>query len=177
MTMGKHAMPEAVRQRLWREAESGYAYAVLDSAQIDNLLELLYAPGGPAFECLWAGELEPDMASVAPYLVQLHKNDAFTAWLLNNAWGLNWGIYLISDVPMPMLWRHLRPMTKVYGPSGESIYFRFYDPRVLLMISQVMDGEQVAAFLGPVKRLLVEGVAGNMDAFWAGRSEIFIALT
>lgn len=96
MAAAEHAMPAAVRERLWREARGGHLYAVLDGAQIDNLLEQLYAPGGPAFECLFASEPEPDMAAVAPYLVRLEQGSAFTGWLLDHGWGLNWGMYLAS---------------------------------------------------------------------------------
>lgn len=156
MSSSEHAMPAAVQERLWREAEGGFAYAVLDGAQNENLLDVLYGPDAPAFECLFVGELEPDMASVAPYLVQLERGSAFTEWLLAHGWGLNWGLYLSSGLPLAAVWRHLRQFTKVYGPGGEPMWFRFYDPRVFIMFAPTCSAEQLAEFFGAVSSFVVE---------------------
>ena len=143
-------MPRAVQARLWSEAGDLPAYAILDGARNELLLGSLYADGAPRWRCLFAGELEPDMASVAPYLVELDPSSAFTRRLLAEGWGQSWGVFLTSETPLPALWRHLRAQVQVYGPSLEPLYFRYYDPRVLRSYLPTCAPQQLAEFFGPV---------------------------
>jgi len=143
-------MPRAVQARLWTEAGDHPAYAILDGARNELLLGALYADGAPRWRCLFAGELEPDMASVAPYLVELDPSASFTRRLLGEGWGQNWGVFLTSETPLPALWRHLRGQTMVYGPNLEPLYFRFYDPRVMRSYLPTCSPQQLAEFFGPV---------------------------
>lgn len=162
MYSSEYAMPAAVQARLWREAAGGFAYAVLDGAQNPQLLDMLFGANAPAFECLFTGELEPDMACVAPYLVQLESGSAFTDWLLNYGWGLNWGIYLASEKPLRAIWLHLRQFIKIYDPEGVAMYFRFYDPRVLRSALGVLDESQLMQLLQHARLFLAE--AGQPQA-------------
>src|SRR2546422_5242168 len=41
----------------------------------------------PEFECLYRGELKPDMAEVAPYLVRLESESSVTKWVIREGWG------------------------------------------------------------------------------------------
>ena len=43
--------------------------------------------------CLYRGELQPDMAEVAPYLVKLDRDAPFTDWVLDRGWGNHWGVF------------------------------------------------------------------------------------
>ncbi len=67
------------------------AYAVLDGASNPALLDHLYDGERPDFACLYRGELEPDIAECAPYLVRLEANTAFLNWLTSNCWGNKMG--------------------------------------------------------------------------------------
>ena len=107
------------------------AYVILDGAQNQTLLGALHADHAPPWRCLFTGQLEPDMAVVAPYLVELEHSSAFTRRLLAEGWGQNWGVFLTSQLALPALWRHVRQQVHVYGPNMESLFFRFYDPRVM----------------------------------------------
>jgi hypothetical protein len=150
-------MPRAVQARLWSEAGDHPAYAILDGARNELLLGALHADGAPRWRCLFAGELEPDMASVAPYLVELDPSSAFTRRLLAEGWGQNWGVFLTSETPLPALWRHLRAQVMVYGPEHQPLYFRYYDPRVLRGWLPTCDAKQLAEFFGPVGFFIAEG--------------------
>ena len=71
-------MPPAVQARLWAEAADMPAYAILDGARNELLLGQLHGDDAPRWRCLFAGELEPDMAAVAPYLVELEPDAPWT---------------------------------------------------------------------------------------------------
>jgi hypothetical protein len=166
-TRSEHAMPTQVRARLWREAEDGHAYAILDAAQFEGLLDRLYGPEAPVFECLLPGELEADMAAVAPYLVRLEQGSAFTQWLLQNGWGLNRGVWLTSALPLSALWRRLRSLVQVYGSAGEPLYFRFYDPRVLRMFLPGCDAAALQEMLQGVRFYISEGEGAHPANAWS----------
>ena len=79
-------LSDTFRKRLWHEATERVAYAVLDGAQNKSLLDWLFSADPPKFECLFAGELDPDIAEVAPYLVQLAPETRFTQELIEAGW-------------------------------------------------------------------------------------------
>ena len=160
-------MPRAVQARLWSEAGDLPAFAILDGARNELLLGALYADGAPRWRCLFQGELEPDMASVAPYLVELDPSSAFTRRLLAEGWGQNWGVFLTSQTPLPALWRHLRAQIQVYGPKLEPLYFRYYDPRVLRSYLPTCAPKQLAEFFGPVGFFIAEGVDPARAHVWS----------
>ena len=105
-------------------------YAVLDGASIPDLLEKLYK-WKPEHICLYRGELAPDLAEVAPYLVRLEQNGLFTEWVITQGWGHHWGIFAISEEGITTLRKHFRTILMVEDPRGKPVYFRYYDPRVL----------------------------------------------
>lgn len=131
-------------------------YAVLDGAANPGLLDHLYSKL-PEFACLYRGELEPDEAECAPYLVKLEANTPFANWLIDNYWGSNWGIFALSDCEIDILRRHLRQFNLVYDPvSNGPLLFRYYDPRVLRIYLPTCDPEQSVDFFGPVQVFLAE---------------------
>jgi len=131
-------------------------YAVLDGASIPDLLDNLYAEDRPEFECLYRGELEPDIAEVAPYLVLLTPGSEFSRWLLLNGWGQHWGIFAIAAADFRIMCRHFRKFLTVHNPDGKPQLFRYYDPRVLRTYLPTCTAEEIAAVFGPISRYLLE---------------------
>ena len=160
-------MPQIVQTRLWHEAGDMPAYVILDGAQNPTLQEALYADGAPRWRCLFPGTLEPDMAVVAPYLVELEPSSAFTRRLLAEGWAQNWGVFLTSQLELPALWRHVRGQVQVYGPKLEPLYFRFYDPRVMRSYLPTCSPQQLAEFFGPVDFWIGEGEQANQAHVWS----------
>jgi hypothetical protein len=160
-------MPPAVQSRLWQEAGDMPAYVILDGAQNPGLLDALYADHAPRWRCLFTGQLEPDMATVAPYLVELDPSAAFTRRLMGEGWGQNWGVFLASQLALPALWRHVRQQVHVYGPNMESLYFRFYDPRVMRTYLPTCSPHQLAEFFGPVDFYFAEAEEPSRAHAWA----------
>src|SRR5690606_16819343 len=54
-------------------------WAVVDGARADSLLDAIYEHQ-VEHACLYSGELPPDMAEVAPYVVRLEPDAPFTHW-------------------------------------------------------------------------------------------------
>jgi hypothetical protein len=160
-------MHDTLRNRLWHEAETRNVYAVLDGAQNAELLDWLYAHDAPQFHCLFAGAIAPDIAEVAPYVVALDHGSRFATELVEGNWVPNFGVFLVSDAGLESVWRHLRQLTLVYGPDLESLYFRFYDPRVLRTFLPTCNSTQLEEFFGCVNFFFSEGDSGAGSHVWS----------
>src|ERR1022692_3301523 len=115
-------MNETIRNLLFTEA-GGNVYAVLDGASVPGLLDKL-AEWEPPQECLYRGEIKPDLAEMAPYLVHLEPDAEFTAWILQQGWGNHWGIFAIAEADLRAMRQHLRRFLTVHDESGKPMLFR-----------------------------------------------------
>lgn len=146
-------MPDSLEQELF--SDQGRTYAVLDGASIPELRMALHQHE-PEHECLYIGELKPDLQEVAPYLVTLEPDSPFTQLVLEKGWGNHWGIFVQSEAGIRELRQHFRQFITVYDPSGKAMLFRFYDPRVLRIFLPTCSPEEVTKLFGPVKAFAVE---------------------
>jgi hypothetical protein len=155
--MGPEAL-NAVKQVLWVSPQDK-VYAVLDGASVPTLLDQLYGDPPPEFECLYPGELAPDMAEVAPYLVALERDSAFTDWVITQGWGNHWGLYAVAVAPTDLraLYFYMRTLNIVYDAKSKPMMFRYYDPRVLRTFLPTCGPDQVKQLFGPVARFVIEG--------------------
>ena len=146
-----------IEDLIWPDEDS-IAFVVLDGANVPGLLDKLYDEAGPEFECLYAGDLEPDIAEVAPYLAKLEPESEFSKWVLSG-WGESWGIYAVvsDEMELPEVRRHFRKLNMVYGPDAKPLLFRYYDPRVLRIMLPTCNSDQLEEMFGPVKKFVVEG--------------------
>lgn len=149
---------DALREKLYRE-EGGGIFVVLDGASVNGLRQKL-ADEQPPHECLYAGELEPDMQEVAPYLVKLDPDTPFTDWVLDRGWGKHWGIFAETNAELPVLRRHFRGFLKVHDPNGKPMLFRYYDPRVLRTYLPTCNPEELKTLFGPVNAYMMEDESG-----------------
>ncbi len=145
---------QAVHQRLFAD-DTLSVYSVLDGASVPNLRQKIFEDD-PARECLYRGELQPDMAEVAPYLIHLQINTPFADWVLQTGWGKHWGIFALSNSDLRTLRRHFRTLLTVHSPEGKPLLFRYYDPRVLRVYLPTCNTEELAAIFGPIDSYLLE---------------------
>jgi Domain of unknown function (DUF4123) len=132
-------------------------YAVLDGASVPDLLDHLYVEHDrPDFQCLYRGELEPDVAEVAPYLVRLEAGSAFAEWVLGSGWGQHWGIFLIAGSSLNSVRQHFSTFVIVHDPEGKPMRFRFYDPRVFRTYLPTCNGDELERVFGPIQSYVVE---------------------
>lgn len=141
--------------------EDEQLYAILDGASITNLLPKL-DEYEPSCYCLFPGELSPDMAEVAPYLVHLPADSPFTEWVLVEGWGNHWGIFAMSKSIISVMRNHLRKLTRIRDEKGKLLHFRFYDPRVLNKYLVTCTSEELTAFFGEVNKFVSEAENGKI---------------
>lgn len=165
---------EKIKQILFLPSDdrpSVSTYAILDTAR-DKVIYPKIMNADVQSICLYHGAKVVELATVAPYLVHLKKNDSFTEWLLAQGWGNSWGIFLQAPAPFKLneLQRHFRKFLMVYDEDGKPLYFRFYDPRVLRVYLPTCNETELETIFGPVNRYCVEGEDGNamIEYFCAG---------
>ena len=130
-------------------------FAVLDGASAPTLVKELYKHE-PEYCCLYRGELKPDIATVAPYLVRLESGNEFAELVLRDGWGEHWGIFLRSSAELRALRDHFRQFQTVELPDQRTVLFRYYDPRVLRTFLPACNPDELTVFFGPVQSFVVE---------------------
>ncbi|MEN9903982.1 MAG: hypothetical protein RLZZ555_547 [Pseudomonadota bacterium] len=151
--MAQHTL----QQRLW-SCSGLKPWVVLDGAGVPGLLPQLAELPARGWTCLFQGELDREVAELAPYLVEVPTEGGWLDWL-SKGWGCQWGVYLLAPDSMDLaaLRRHLRKLGMAYGPAGEPLWFRWYDPRVLRQVAPGFDAAQLQALFGSIHCFLLEG--------------------
>ncbi len=135
------------------------AYAVLDGASIPDLeLPQVLWEHEPEHVCLYRGELEPDLAATAPYLVHLERDTDLTRWIIEKGWGNHWGIFAITpdNAGMKTMRKHFRTFLMVMSPENKPLYFRYYDPRVFRVYLPTCNAEELRTVFGPIQAYFLE---------------------
>ena len=148
-------LSEAVSSYLFAEPDAD-VYTILDGASVEGLPDRL-RQDEPESECLYRGEIAPDLAEAAPYLVRLDRQSVFTDWVIDNGWGKHWGIFSVSPADLATMRRHFRKFLTVHDSQGMPLLFRYYDPRVLRVYLPSCTSSELEAMFGPVMHYVVEG--------------------
>lgn len=134
-------VPDALKKPLFgmlseiTETTQLFTYAILDAAKVVGLPELL-ATSGLEHRCFYKGDTFDQLGDVAPWIVRLEAENRLTQNLFTqgdapwNLWDNEAGIFLRSSQSLDILWQHFRKFTKVQNSSGESVYFRYWEPHV-----------------------------------------------
>lgn len=130
-------------------------YALLDAARDPLVLRLLGQYQGE-YQSLFEGETADELAEVAPYLVSLPTSSSFLETLAYNGWGKGWGVYLTSSEPFKRVRKHCRFLQYVRDQRGDTLYFRYYDPKVLRVFLPTCQPSQAVDFFGPVDCFFAE---------------------
>src|SRR5436190_8927324 len=122
-------------------------HILLDGARMKIHLDEAKARN-KAHDCLYRGASIQTLISVAPYIFQFAWGTPFANWYAHEGWGKSWGLLVKSSWPMPELHKHFRQFLKVQTEAGQSLYFRFYDPRVLRTFLPTCNAQQLRDFFG-----------------------------
>ncbi|PQJ95157.1 DUF4123 domain-containing protein [Chromatium okenii] len=142
--------------------------AVLDGASLANLPTLLSVYGLPNV-CLLPGDLDEELARVAPYLVQFQADSEFLTLLLAEGLGNHWGILAASNAHLRTLRIHFRNLLSVWDFEGNPHYFRYYDPRVLRVYLPTCNAEELDILFNPISAYYIEGeVPASLQCFMRG---------
>jgi hypothetical protein len=146
-------MKVELEEYLFREGT--YTYAVLDGASVPDLPKKLFEAEDQS-TCLYRGELSDELIHVAPYLVQLRKGSDLSNLIMTESWGRHWGIFAQSEYSLSTMKKHFRSLLIVDDEAGNSLLFRYYDPRVLVPYVFTCFAEELKLIFGPVKYYFAE---------------------
>lgn len=154
----------------WKNArDAGYPppYLLLDCAGLEQGAAALPRASFAEVECLFTGELADELADVAPYLCRAGSWDAPVQAAVQDLLERQLGVLVMlphaEEVPtFQQVHRHFRKLNVVRGSQGEPMFFRYYDPRVLADVLQVLEPPQLVGFFGPVESLLLMREPGRL---------------
>ncbi len=139
-------------------------FIILDAARMDGLIfkakEL-----NERHRCLYEGDSEKFLGTVAPWMFQLERDSEFSDWILREDLHEKWGIVIIKSQDPETLYNHLRKFLIIHTQQEKELYFSYYDPRVLQAFLPTCDAEHLLEFFGPVQSFIVEDDEGSMLEF------------
>ncbi|MEL6690898.1 MAG: DUF4123 domain-containing protein [Pseudomonadota bacterium] len=157
---------EALEKDAARRAESPdkdkgplMAYLLVD-ASCDPLIPAHADSFNEESRCLFDGQAFEELAEVAPWLISLERNGQAWDWFMDEAWGNNWGIVILSRLPMAKLKSHFKKFLKAEDEDGEVYFFKFYRPEHLNTYLPVFDDDQRQRFLKGIDGILTEAGDG-----------------
>jgi hypothetical protein len=152
------------------KAEKYPLFAVLDAARTLRVIEVM-RESVEEYRSLYEGIKGEALAMQAPYLVSLPQGSLLLEQLVLEGWTKRWGIYLSSRRPFAEVRTQLRRVLMVKSEdSGERMYFRFYDPRMLRLFLPVCNRRQTEQIFGEIEAFLVAGRDGEVVRLTAGEA-------
>ena len=134
-----------------RLAASSKLFAILDATDEPRVPERVRALGRGRAVSLYRATADEQLWAIAPYLV--HLDVATFDWITEALWADPWGILVSATADLEQLRTHFRRLLTVVGPDGDTVMFRFYDPRVLVSFLMTCSAEQLREVYGPVEWL------------------------
>lgn len=146
-----------------RWADAGRLYALVDACDQPAVPVRCREADPGAARSLYRGRAEEELWAIAPYLFRVDPDTL--AWIRSALWNEPWGIFVLSGVGFEALYRHFRRFLIVESPTGESWYFRYYDPRVLSRYLAAPDVD-LPDFFGPVEAFATGRPDGSCELLW-----------
>lgn len=142
----KHSIVDRLKE-IQNESDKRKIYALVDGAQYDRFCTIeLFKRNGvmPLFDS-WEDRC---LAFAGPWLLALESidNDLFS--ILNNLElkypSVSW---ILSSSSFDDLFFHLKNSLEVIMPNNQVAMLRYYDPRVLIFLPEVLTDKQLDVFL------------------------------
>jgi len=140
-----------------------WPYLLIDCAGIQGGAAQLPRYIFSDIQCLFVGKLATALADVSPYLGQLKSLDDDVLRTVQNLMIKQAAILVVPESKLvngyepsfSLLYRHFRKCNMVQTADGEQLFFRYYDPRVLLKVVPIFIDFQRKELFGPVKSFIV----------------------
>ena len=121
-------------------------------------------------ECLFTGDLAVELADVGPYLGRLNSFHPTVADTVKDLLSRHVGMLVVlqdappdtAEMTFSQLHRHFRKLNVVYGPTGNPLFFRYYDPRVVVDVLAVLSVKQLDDFFGAAEMLVLSTPEGSV---------------
>ena len=130
-------------------------WAIIDGANWPEIQQELEAHD-PPHACLYS-TLDEENRAMAPWLVKLDPDNPVTERFKEQDQINHSGIVFSSNQPIKALREHFRLFTMLWTPADDKspIYYRFYDPRVLLDSLHILDDWKIGRLLQPIEQLYI----------------------
>jgi Domain of unknown function (DUF4123) len=153
--LSKSALVEL--KRLLEPPQGTKLYGIIDGASMPDFLYLA-EDSELKHECLFAGELAPEVERAAPHLIELTPQAELTQKWWQEGWGEHWGIlfHVSADESFKAVRRHFRRFLRVQLPDKSHVLFRYYDPRVFRQYLPTCNLVEANTIFGPVSRYFAE---------------------
>lgn len=148
----------------------GTLFGVLDACDEPKIPEKVALLGDEAAVSLYSGNAQRDNWAIAPYLVVV--DEQLLDWMKIELGDDPWGLLISSRADLKILRAHLRKFLIVEDPLGNSLYFRYYDPRVLVTFLRTSNFDDVSKFFGPVDSLMPFNGEGSFEKFIKSQSPV-----
>jgi hypothetical protein len=155
---------EGSLQDLRRMAADGRLFAVLDACDEPTVPPKVAELGPEKAMSLFKGDAEHRQWSVAPYLALV--DEKLLEWIVTALWAKPWGVFAVSEADLESLRKHFRRFLIVQDPEGETMYFRYYDPRILAAFLPPCTKDELRTFFGPVKAFATGGPEATAVRFF-----------
>ena len=148
--MSTDKLIKKVKEKLFSLSEYNL-YMIVDGASAIGLLDHFDATE-LEYCCLLSGDLDPELAETAPYLIKLQADDKLTDWLIDEGWANHVGIFCMADPGLSFkdVRKHFRGFLMVRDAAGNPVFFRYYDPRVLRVYLPTCDDRELPTIYGDV---------------------------
>jgi Domain of unknown function (DUF4123) len=146
---------EGSLQDLRRMAADERLYAILDACDEPAVPPKMTELGPEKAVSLFQGDAEHRQWAVAPYLTRV--DEKLLEWIVTTLWCKPWGIFAVAEADLETLRKHFRRFLIVQDPNGETMYFRYYDPRILAAFLPPCTQDELKTFFGSVKAFTTGG--------------------
>lgn len=154
-----------LRRRLERAAsEGGRLLALIDGARVPGLWKLLEQLKIP-HKSLFRDDPNEDLRDWAPYLVAVDPKGDLPLYFSVMESAFDATLFFVADASVEEIYQHFRRFLLVRNHEETEVYFRFYDPRVLVPFLAVSTDLEKTVFFGPVRFFF----AWNQEASQATR--------
>lgn len=125
-------------------------YVILNETSDIDPQRWFYSKGGTGTQGLWLNTPYAKWYEVMPNIAQISTDHPFLDWIANES-SQDWGMLVGSQSDFVTVQSHFRSLTQVWLPTGEHVFFRFYDPRFALDVARHCEDEQRIALMGPTQ--------------------------
>lgn len=130
-------------------------FAVLGNTSTCEALAAWRQAGGGSPSPIWADSEYAGWQEVMPYVAVVAVDSIFLDWVVACE-GDDWGWLAVSTCPLQTVVEHLRGLTKVLLPEGQTVFFRFWDGAYLLPVLQAL-GLQAGEVIPVFRRYWING--------------------
>ncbi len=135
--------------------EPSNLWALVDGANWPEIQSIL-AEQVPPHACLYS-TTDPDSQRIAPWLIRVEPDSAIQSLLEARDSNTHAVVFFHSPKGIRQLRDHFRRYTMLWTPANPDmpVYFRFYDPRVLLDMITALDEAKTAQFFNGIEAFYI----------------------